>query len=62
MYRAVGTLARPQGIYRAGLHIAHWPAGVPALPHNTSRVVAAWEAQQGTRRPLTREEVLEVLR
>lgn len=58
LYRSFGTADRPSGLWRGSIHLAFWPAGVPVLPHNIAPVVAAWENQQGTHRPLTREEVL----
>jgi hypothetical protein len=57
-YRAYGTADRPSGLWRSGIHIASWPAGVPVLNFTTAPVVAAWENIQGTRRPLTKDEVL----
>jgi hypothetical protein len=56
-YRAFGTSDRPSGLWRAGTHIASWPAGIPALNYTIAPVVAAWENMEGTRRPLTKDEV-----
>jgi hypothetical protein len=62
VYRAAGNAERPPGLYRNKVHIAHWPAGVPALPESIQRVHDAWAAREGMHRPMTADEVRALLR